>query len=78
MTILPPLEPQQLHYPCDPGQFNFQTTADLEDLTEIIGQINLPNEFFERTFYARDDQMRHLKANFGMHGIDLIFASFDL
>ncbi len=39
MTILPPLEPQQLHYPCDPGQFNFQTTADLEDLSEIIGQM---------------------------------------
>jgi len=39
MTILPPLEPQQLHNPCDPGQFNFQTTADLEDLSEIIGQM---------------------------------------
>ncbi|MDH4286962.1 MAG: AAA family ATPase, partial [Gallionella sp.] len=30
---------QQLHHACDPGQFKFQTTADLEDLTEIIGQI---------------------------------------
>jgi len=39
MTILPPLDPQQLHYPCDPGQFNFHTTADLEDLREIIGQM---------------------------------------
>ncbi len=34
-----PLEPQQLQHRCDPGQFGFQTTADLEDLTEIIGQM---------------------------------------
>lgn len=38
MTIPSPLVPQQLHHPCDPEQFGFQTTADLEDLTEIIGQ----------------------------------------
>ena len=34
-----PLETKQLHHPCDPGQFGFQTTADLEDMTEIIGQV---------------------------------------
>jgi len=34
-----PLKPQQLHHSCDPAQFGFQTTADLEDLTEIIGQM---------------------------------------
>ena len=39
MTTPLPLQPQQLHHPCDPGQFGFQTTADLEDLTEIIGQM---------------------------------------
>ncbi|MGC2048140.1 MAG: ATP-binding protein, partial [Gallionella sp.] len=39
MTIPTPLQAQQLHHPCDPEQFSFQTTADLEDLTEIIGQV---------------------------------------
>ncbi|HEU0220482.1 MAG TPA: ATP-binding protein [Gallionella sp.] len=39
MTIPLPLEPQQLYHRCDTEQFGFQTTADLEDLTEIIGQI---------------------------------------
>ena len=34
-----PLKPQQLNHPCDPGQFGFQTTADLEDISEIIGQM---------------------------------------
>jgi len=33
------LQPHQLHHTCDPEQFKFQTTAELEDLTEIIGQI---------------------------------------
>jgi predicted ATP-dependent protease len=33
------LKPQQLHHPCDPAQFGFQTTAELQDLTEIIGQM---------------------------------------
>lgn len=37
MTL--PLQPQQLHHPCDPEQFEFQTTADMEDMTEIIGQM---------------------------------------
>ena len=39
MATIPPLETQQLYQPCDPAQFAFQTTAELEDLTEIIGQI---------------------------------------
>ncbi len=38
MTSHPPLQPQQLHYPCDPVQFGFQSTAELEDMTEVIGQ----------------------------------------
>ena len=33
-----PLDWQQLSHHCDPDQFTFQTTADLEDLSEIIGQ----------------------------------------
>ena len=39
MPILPPLQPNQLYQPCDPEQFGFQTTAELEDLAEIIGQM---------------------------------------
>ncbi len=39
MTTLTPLQPEQLYQSCDPGQFDFQTTADLEDLTEIVGQV---------------------------------------
>lgn len=39
MTIPAPLQAQQLHHACDPEQFAFQTTADLDDLTEIIGQM---------------------------------------
>ena len=34
-----PLQPQQLSQPCDLSQFAFQTTAELDDMTEIIGQI---------------------------------------
>ena len=34
-----PLEPPQLHHACDLEQFGFRTTAELEDLTELIGQI---------------------------------------
>ena len=33
------LAPQQLHHACDPEQFGFQTTAELESLTEMIGQV---------------------------------------
>ncbi|MBZ0094129.1 MAG: AAA family ATPase [Sulfuricella sp.] len=39
MTILSPLQPNQLYQPCDPQQFGFRTTAELEDLAEIIGQM---------------------------------------
>ncbi|MBS1156268.1 MAG: putative ATP-dependent protease [Proteobacteria bacterium] len=38
MTSLPSLSTPQLYSPCDPAQFDFQTTAELDDLTEIIGQ----------------------------------------
>ena len=38
MTSHPSLQPQQLHYPCDPVQFGFRSTAELEDMTEVIGQ----------------------------------------
>ena len=34
-----PLSAQQLYLSCDHSQFHFQTTADLEDMTEIIGQM---------------------------------------
>ncbi|MDO8206201.1 MAG: AAA family ATPase [Gallionella sp.] len=37
MITHPPL--QQLHHPCDPALLGFQTTVDLEDMTEIIGQM---------------------------------------
>lgn len=33
------LNPQQLYHACDPAQFAFQTTAELEDLGEMIGQM---------------------------------------
>ncbi len=39
MNIPLPLQPQQLYQSCDLEQFGFQTTAELEDLTEIIGQM---------------------------------------
>jgi lon-related putative ATP-dependent protease len=38
MNTVLPLEAQQLHQPCDPDQFAFETTADLQDLEEVIGQ----------------------------------------
>lgn len=38
MTGPPPLDPQLLYHACDPEQLGFETTSDLEDLTEIIGQ----------------------------------------
>ncbi len=43
MTLPAPLAPHQLHHACDPKQFSFQTTAELEDLTEIIGQMRAMN-----------------------------------
>lgn len=36
--MIKPLDSSLLRWTCDPGQFTFQTTAELEDLTEIIGQ----------------------------------------
>ncbi len=33
-----PLPPSDLFHPCDPDQFDFETTAELDELTEIIGQ----------------------------------------
>ncbi len=39
MNLPLPLQAQQLHHPCDQELFGFKTTADLEDLTEIIGQM---------------------------------------
>ncbi|QOJ23688.1 MAG: AAA family ATPase [Gammaproteobacteria bacterium] len=39
MTTIIPLDVQQLHRACDPGQFTFRTTAELADLTDIIGQV---------------------------------------
>jgi len=33
-----PLSAQQLRQRCDPSQFDFETTAELEDLSEIVGQ----------------------------------------
>lgn len=38
MTSPTQLEPRQLYHRCDPEQFGFQTTAELDDLSEIIGQ----------------------------------------
>ena len=32
------LKPESLYHSCDPNQFTFETTNDLEDLHEIIGQ----------------------------------------
>lgn len=38
MTAAKQLPPEALANSCDPGQFGFETTAELEDLTEILGQ----------------------------------------
>ncbi|MCK6627623.1 MAG: AAA family ATPase [Anaerolineae bacterium] len=38
MNTVKPLEPALLRRRCDPESFGFETTAELEDLTEIIGQ----------------------------------------
>ncbi len=39
MTIPDPLPALQLYHPCDEAQFSFKTTAELDDLKEIIGQL---------------------------------------
>jgi lon-related putative ATP-dependent protease len=38
MTTARALAPEELCYGCDPSGFEFETTADLEDLDEILGQ----------------------------------------
>jgi lon-related putative ATP-dependent protease len=38
MAPVEPLTPEALCTRCDPGQFSFQTTAELEDLTQVLGQ----------------------------------------
>ena len=38
MGLVQPLEAAALCQRCDPMQFAFETTADLEDLTGVIGQ----------------------------------------
>jgi lon-related putative ATP-dependent protease len=38
MTRIPPLHPEQLLRRCDPASFDFATTAELEDLKDILGQ----------------------------------------
>jgi lon-related putative ATP-dependent protease len=37
-TELTPLSPESLYRRCDTAQFTFQTTADLQDLSEFVGQ----------------------------------------
>jgi len=38
MGSVEPLDAEALCHRCDPGQFDFETTAELEDLSDIIGQ----------------------------------------
>ena len=38
MGRIEPLTPEALYKRCDPAEFTFETTADLEDLKEILGQ----------------------------------------
>ena len=33
------LTPAQLYHACDPAQFDFQTTTELQDLSELMGQV---------------------------------------
>jgi lon-related putative ATP-dependent protease len=37
-NTIKPLEPAQLYKHCDPAHFTFKTTAELEDLIEVVGQ----------------------------------------
>jgi lon-related putative ATP-dependent protease len=39
MSAVEPLKPEALCSRCDPAQFKFKTTADLEDVTEVLGQV---------------------------------------
>ena len=38
-TLPRPLAPEQLLHRCDPAQFSFETTAELQSLDELIGQM---------------------------------------
>jgi lon-related putative ATP-dependent protease len=38
MAPVEPLKPEALCAQCDPAQFRFQTTAELEDLSQVLGQ----------------------------------------
>jgi lon-related putative ATP-dependent protease len=38
MALVKPLEPAALHQRCDPTQFPFETTAEVEDLMDVLGQ----------------------------------------
>ena len=38
MATIRPLEARQLRQMCDPSAFDFETTAELEDLSDIVGQ----------------------------------------
>ncbi len=38
MSAIKPLQPAMLRRHCDPESFSFETTAELEELTEIVGQ----------------------------------------
>ncbi|GAB6040718.1 Lon protease family protein [Endothiovibrio diazotrophicus] len=38
MSTIAPLPPEALYRPCDPEQFPFRTTAELEELEEVLGQ----------------------------------------
>jgi lon-related putative ATP-dependent protease len=38
MMNVEPLKPEKLYHRCDPDQFSFQTTDDLENLADFIGQ----------------------------------------
>ena len=39
MTSHPPLQAALLHLSCDPEQLGFKSTAELDDITETIGQM---------------------------------------
>ena len=38
LFVLTPLSPEVLCLRCDPDQFSFESTADLEELADVIGQ----------------------------------------
>lgn len=54
MPSYQPLSPQVLFQCCNPDDFKFNTTADLEDLTEIIGQARAFNAIKFGTSIRRD------------------------